>query len=65
MDFWGTKDPTPAEWAEIDRYLKVGNKVKAVSEYRRITGASGDKALEQITIRMKSQPKRGGGMEFF
>jgi hypothetical protein len=64
MDFWG-KEPTAAEWAEIDRHLKVGNKVKAVSEYRRITGAQADKALDVITMRMKQNPRRGGGMEFF
>ncbi|MBA2322147.1 MAG: hypothetical protein H0V89_13460 [Deltaproteobacteria bacterium] len=65
MDFWGGKEPSAAEWAAIDRHLKTGDKVKAVSEYRRVTGAQSDRALEVITQRMKSIPRGKGGMEFF
>jgi hypothetical protein len=65
MKFDDTPSLTPSQWAEIDRSLRSGNKSKAVSTFRQITGVSADKALELVTVREKSLPKGGGGMEFF
>ena len=56
--------PVLSKWSAAYN-AKTGNKVKAVSEFRRLSGASADKALDVIAIREKGLVKKGGGMEFF
>jgi hypothetical protein len=65
MKFDDTPSLSPGQWASIDKDIKAGNRAKAVSTYRQLTGATADKALEMVTIREKTLPKAGGGMEFF
>jgi hypothetical protein len=65
MRFEDYSELTSAQWGAIDQLLKAGNRVKAVSEFRRLSGASADKALDVISLREKGLVKKGGGMEFF